>query len=159
MKYTDVRAALIAAFPPRPITLGMIDEPTSRWWNSDDGDAMKPWLEGRCWTELGKSFIEAFPEVMIYAGTETYGAVLPAYLGYLIDFEGFNHVPFVVAHQLTRQDDAVDQRIFDARIAPLTPEQRALVTQAIELLTTRPPMEDVMKLALKTWQSLPGSAR
>lgn len=158
MKETDVRAALIAAFPPRPITREMIEEPTSRWWNSEDGDAMKPRLEGRRWTELDKAFIESFPAVMRYAGTETYAAVLPAYLAYLLDFEGYNEVPFVVAGQLSRKDDAVDQRIFDARIAPLSAEQRALVTQVIQLLTTRPPMEEVMKVALKTWQSLPGPA-
>ena len=152
-----LRAAMIAAFPPRPITKVMINEPSGRWWNYEKRNELEPELAGRMWTELDGQFIETHATALCCAGDETFGALLPAYLAYLLEHDAYNEVPFHVARQLTFDgDDPVDTRIFQARIALLGSEQRVVIARVMEQLSMRPPMESVMTAALETWKNLPG---
>lgn len=152
MDKDELRAALIETFPARPLVRELLQEPSSRWQNYDRGDAAVVQLEGRVWTALDRSFIEAFPELLIFAGNECFGAVLPAYLVYLLELDGYGEPLYAIANQLTRKDDdPVDQRIFDARVAAMSERQRAIVTKIVEHLAGRPSMTSVMTPVLATW--------
>lgn len=72
----------------------------------------------------------------------------------MLKLEGFSHALYVVANQLTRKDDAVDRRIFDARIEALTPVQRDLVRDMVMHLAARPAMERAMASAAATWSEI-----
>lgn len=150
----DLVSALRTTFPATPITSELADEPSNGWANYDGAAAMRPRLVGRTWHDLDDKFVEDFHEALIFAGRETFGRMLPAYLDHLLKLEGFSHVLYVVANQLTRKDDAVDQRIFDARVESLTPAQRGLVRDIVGHLATRPVMERAMASALATWQEV-----
>ena len=105
-------------------------------------------------TDLDAKFVEDFHEALIFAGRETFGRMLPAYLDFLLKLEGFSHALYVVGNQLTRKADAVDQRIFDARVDALTPSQRELVREIVSHLAARPAMERAMTDAVATWKEL-----
>ena len=148
----DLVSALRDVFPPTPITDELVDEPSNGWANYDRGADMRPRLVGRTWQELDAKFVEDFHEALIFAGRETFGRMLPAYLDFLLKLEGFSHATYVVGNQLTRKADAVDQRIFDARVAALAPAQRDLVRNIVSHLAARPAMERAMTDALATWK-------
>jgi hypothetical protein len=112
---------------------------------------VRPRLVGRTWGELDASFVEDFHELLIYAGPSTFAALLPAYLAFLAEHDRFSDALYVVGNQLTRKDDAVSQRTFDARAAALTAEQRAVVQRLIDQLSARPAMERALRPAVSSW--------
>ena len=129
----------------------MLDEPSNGWANYDRAQEMLPRVVGRSWRELDTQFVDAFHEAPIFAGGRTFGLMLPAYLAFLLELDGFSHALYVVAGQLTRKDDPVDQRIFDARVEVMTAEQRTVVRRIVEHLAGRPAMERAMRPAVATW--------
>jgi hypothetical protein len=151
-------AALRVAFPELAITRTFIDEPSSRWANYEDADTMLRRLEGCTWTELTPSFVEDYPDAMRTAGAQTFCALLPAYLAYLLEFERFNEVPFHVARQLTHHGETTDREIFEERVALLTPVQRRVVASILSELATHPVMGDAISATLATWKSLQPSS-
>ena len=150
MIQTELRAALIAAFPPAPITRETILAPDARWDHYDERDDL-PLLEGRSWPELAPEVLERHSALLTHAGGALYRAVLPAYLMFLAEHDVHTALPFHVTGQLTRKDDPVDQQIFDERVGPMTARQRAVVRRAVEFLATREPMREAMAVALRSW--------
>ena len=151
----DLVSALREVFPAASLTSEVLDEPSNGWNNYDRAGEMRPRLVGRTWRDLDAKFVEDFHEALIFAGRETFGRMLPAYLDFLLKLEGFSHTLYVVAGQLTRKNDPVDQRIFDARVEALTPAQRELVGRIISHLAARPAMERAMTSAVSTWSKEP----
>jgi hypothetical protein len=160
VEHDELRTELIEAFPARPLTRELLLEPTNRWQNYDRGDAVLARIEGRTWNELDREFIEAFPELLIFPGDETFGAVLPAYLAYLLALEGYGEPVYATANQLTRKDeDPTDRRIFDARVAAMTAHQRSIVTKIVEHLARRESMTRVMSPAVQGWKTINKESR
>lgn len=147
---TELRAALIAAFPPAPITRAAIETPDARWGGYEERDDLAL-LEAKAWTELEPELLERHGALLIHAGGALYRAILPAYLLLLAEREYHTALPFHVASQVTRRDGAIDQEIFDERVGPMTAEQRAVVRRAIALLARRAPMQEAMIVALRNW--------
>ncbi len=147
---TKLRAALIAAFPPAPITRAAIETPDARWGGYDERDDLAL-LEGKAWTDLEPQILERHDALLTHAGGALYRAILPAYLLLLAEHEYHTALPFHVAAQVTRSDSAIDQEIFDERVGPMTAEQRAVVRRAIALLARRTPMQEAMTVALRSW--------
>lgn len=150
----DLVSALRSTFLPSPISSELVDEPSNGWANYDRAPEMRPRLVDRTWHELDAAFVEDFHEALIFAGRETFGRMLPAYLEFLLKLEGFSHAMYVVANQLTRKDDPVDQRIFDGRVEALSPPQRALVRDIVSHLASRPAMERAMTSAVASWKEI-----
>jgi hypothetical protein len=148
----ELDSALLDVFPANVIQSQLLDEPSSGWRNYDRAGEMRPRLVGRTWRELDAQFVEDFHEALIFAGRETFGLMLPAYLDFLLKLTGFSHALYVVAGQLTRKDDPVDQRIFDARVSALTAPQRELVARIVRALAARPAMERALASAVVTWE-------
>lgn len=149
------RELLEAVFPAQPITDAILDEPTSGIENHDRGALVRPWLVGRTWRDLDAAFVEAFHELLIYAGPATFATLLPAYLAFLAEHDRFSDALYVVGNQLTRKDDAVSQRTFGARVAALTAEQRAVVQRLIARLSLRPAMERALRPVVASWSGEP----
>jgi hypothetical protein len=150
MTAPELRAALVAAFPPTPITRAAIHTPDARWSNYENRDALAL-LVGAAWTELAPEVLERHDTLLVHAGGELFRAVLPGYLALLAEREYHTALPFFVAGQLTRKDSAVDRKIFDERVEPMTPAQRAAVRSAIAFLAARAPMQDSMSAASRSW--------
>src|SRR5262245_56984014 len=129
----DLRAALIAAFPPAPITRETIHTADARWAGYDER-ADLVLLEGKSWSELAPEILEHHAGLLIRAGGALYRAILPAYLLVLVEHEYHTSLPFAVVSQLARRDSNVDREIFDERVGPMTAEQRAVVRRAIAIL-------------------------
>lgn len=147
---TELRTALIAAFPPVPITRAMIDTPDARWSGYEERDDLAR-LEGKAWTELEPELLERHGTLLVHTGGALYRAILPAYLLLLAEHELHTALPFHVAGQVTRGDHRIEQEIFDERVGPMTAEQRAVVRRAIALLAKHALMKDVMKVAFRSW--------
>jgi hypothetical protein len=145
-----VRAALIAAFPPAPLTPELIHAPDARWVGYEEREALTE-FEGRTWTELPQEVLERHGALLIHAGGEFFARVLPAYLVLLAEHEIHTALPFHVASQVSRNEHEIRQQIFDERVGPMTAEQRAAVRNAIAFLATRAPMEESMSVALRNW--------
>jgi hypothetical protein len=146
----DVRAALIAAFPPAPITRETIHTADARWAGYDER-AELVLLEGKSWPELAPEILEHHAGLLIHAGGELYRAILPAYLLVLVEHEYRTSLPFAVVSQLARKDSNVDREIFDERVGPMTAEQRAVVRRAIAILARQATLRDVTSAALRSW--------
>jgi hypothetical protein len=69
----------------------------------------------------------------------------------LVEREYYTILPFHVASQVTRRDHEWGRKIFDARVGPMTPEQRTTVRSVIAFLATRPPMQEPMSVASRSW--------
>lgn len=150
MNAHEVRTALVAAFPPAPITRAMIFAPDARWTHYEERDALAL-LEGVQWTELAAAVLEQHEALLVHAGAALFGAVLPAYLTLLAEREYHTALPFFVAGQLVRKDNDVDQQIFDERFGSMTDEQRAAVRVACAWLATREPTQESMSIASTSW--------
>lgn len=147
---SELAAALVAAFPARPLTRARLVEPSAGWEDYRDGDFLAE-VEGKTWRELDHGFLDRHHSALRYAGAEGFGALLPAYLQRLLEARAFNEVPFVVAGELKRYGDPAMTAIFDARVAPLDGAQRAVVRRVLEVLMTREPMEAAMMAAFESW--------
>jgi hypothetical protein len=146
----ELRAVLIAAFPPMPITRALIETPDARWSGYEERDDLSL-LEGKSWTELEPQTLERHGALLVHTGGALYRAILPAYLLLLAEHELHTALPFHVAGQVTRKDHRIEQEIFDERVGPMTTEQRAVVRRAIALLAKHTLMKEVMTVALRSW--------
>ena len=150
MTDSDLRAALIAAFPPAPITRETIHTADARWAGYDER-AELVLIEGKSWSDLAPEILEHHAGLLIHAGGALYRAILPAYLLVLIEHESYTSLPFAVVSQLAREDSNVDREIFDQRVGPMTAEQRVVVRRAIEILARQTILRDVISAALRSW--------
>jgi hypothetical protein len=150
MTDSDLRAALIAAFPPAPITRETIHTADARWAGYDER-AELVLIEGKSWPDLAPEILEHHAGLLIRAGGALYRAILPAYLLVLIEHESYTSLPFAVVSQLAREDSNVDREIFDQRVGPMTAEQRVVVRRAIEILARQTILRDVISAALRSW--------
>jgi len=150
----QLEAALLAAFPPVVIDRAMIDEPTAVWSVYDDYAELAA-LEGKTWRDLTPELLYKHSTLPVFAGDALWRATLPGCLWYLLHERTlFNDLPFQLASQLTRKDDPESHPMFDRRIAPLSPVQRAAVRDVLTLLATVSPLEEAMSRALATWNNL-----
>lgn len=150
MSDSDLRAALIAAFPPTPITRETIHTADARWAGYDERDDLAL-LEGKSWLELAPEILEHHAGLLVRAGGALYRAILPAYLLELVEHESYTSLPFAVVSQLTRKDSNVDREIFDERVGPMAAEQRDVVRRAIAILARQATLRDVISAALRSW--------
>ena len=146
----ELRAALIAAFPPLPITRATIHTADARWASYEERDAL-PLLEGKSWGELAPEILESHAALLVHAGGALYRAILPAYLLVLVEHEYSTILPFHVVSQLTRKDSNVDREIFDERVGPMTAEQRDVVRRAIAILAEQALLREVASVAIRSW--------
>ncbi|HWU89827.1 MAG TPA: hypothetical protein VN253_21345 [Kofleriaceae bacterium] len=75
MTNLELRAALIAAFPPLPITRATIHTADARWADYEERDAL-PLIEGKSWVELAPEILERHAALLVYAGGALYRAIL-----------------------------------------------------------------------------------
>lgn len=150
MTKDELRAALIAAFPPAPITRATIHTADARWTGYEERDELAL-LEGNTWNELAPETLERHPALLVHAGGELFRAVLPAYLRLLAEREDATILPFHVVSQLTRKDSTIDREIFDERVGPMTAEQRDVVRRTLAMLAEQPVLREVASVALRTW--------
>jgi hypothetical protein len=150
MTNPELRAALIAAFPPTPITQATIHTPDARWAGYDERDELSR-IETTSWLAVAPEVLEHHAALLVHAGAALYRAILPAYLLLLVENEYSTALPFHVATQLSRKDSSVDRDIFDERVAPMTAEQRDIVRSAIAIIARQPLLHDVMSLAIRSW--------
>ncbi|MCW5807253.1 MAG: hypothetical protein KIT31_33165 [Deltaproteobacteria bacterium] len=147
---TDLRTALVAAFPPAPITRDMIHAADASWARYEDRDVL-PLLEGKSWLELAPNILERHEALLIHTGAALYQAILPAYLLRLIEREHATIGAFHVVSQLTRGDNSVARELFDTRVGTMTPAQRDVVRRAITILAQQPLLREVASDALRSW--------
>jgi len=150
MTPTDLRAALIAVFPPAPITRETIHTADAGWARYEERDALAL-LEGKSWLELAPEILERHDALLVHTGGALYRAILPAYLQLLAEHEYSTILPFHVVSQLTRKDSNVDREVFDERVGPMTAEQRDVVRRAIAILAKQPLLREVASVALRSW--------
>jgi hypothetical protein len=150
MTNEELRAALIAAFPPAPITSATIHTADARWTGYDERDDLRL-LEDRTWDELAPETLERHGALLVHAGCELFRAILPAFLRLLAENEYATILPFHVVSQLTRKDSTIDRKIFDERVGPLTAEQRDVVRRTLAILAEQPVLREVASVALGTW--------
>ncbi|MBX3160815.1 MAG: hypothetical protein KF773_32920 [Deltaproteobacteria bacterium] len=150
MDSTELRAALVSAFPPAPITHTTIHTPDARWGGYGERDDLMV-LEGKAWSELGSDVLRRHRALLTYAGGPLYRAILPAYLLLIAEHENDTPLALHLAGELTRTENATDQEIFDERVRPMTDEQRAVVRRAIVFLARRSAIREVMAAAFRSW--------
>lgn len=150
MTSLELRAALIAAFPPLPITHATIHTADARWASYEERDAL-PLIEGKSWVELEREILERHAALLVYAGGALYRAILPAYLLVIVEHEYYTSLPFHVGRQLTYTDSNVDREIFNERVGPMTAEQRDVVRHAIAMFAEQVLLREVGSIALRSW--------
>lgn len=150
MTNLELRAALIAAFPPLPITRETIHTADARWAGYEERDAL-PLIEGKSWIDLAPELLEHHAALLVHTGGALYRAILPAYLLLITAQEYYSILPFHIVSQLTRKDSNVDREIFDERVGPMTAEQRAVVRDAIAMLAEQPLLREVGSTAIRSW--------
>lgn len=133
MTNPEIRAAMLAAFPPAPITLAMIQPADARWDRYEERDHL-PLLQATSWLEIAPDALEKHAALLVYAGGELFRAVLPAYLLLLVESEYTTSLPFAVANQLARKESPFAQEIFEERVGPMTAQQRDVVRGVIATL-------------------------
>lgn len=146
----ELGAALVAGFPPTPITHATIYTADARWTGYEERDAL-PLIEGRSWVELTPEILEHHSALLVHAGGALYRAVLPAYLLRLVEHEYSTILPFHVLSQLTRKDSPVDRVIFEERVGPMTAEQREVVRRAIVIVAKQALLREVASAAIRSW--------
>lgn len=77
MSVDELRAALVAVFPPTPITHAMVHASDARWTDYEEREQLSQ-LEGACWNELGPEILERHAALLVHAGTELFRAILAA---------------------------------------------------------------------------------
>ena len=150
MTNPELRAALIAAFSPLPITRATIHTADARWADYEERDAL-PLIEGKSWVELAPEVLEHHAALLVHAGGALYRAILPAYLLLLAENEYSTALPFHVATQLARKDSSVDREIFDERVGPMTAEQRDVVRRAIAIIARQALLREAVSVAIRSW--------
>ena len=150
MTNSDLRAALIAAFPPTPIARETIHTADAGWARYEERDALAL-LEDKSWPEFAVEILERHEALLIHAGATLFRAILPAYLLRLVEHEYSTILPFHVVSQLTRKDSNVDREVFDERVGPMTADQRDVVRRAIVLLEKQLLLREVASTALRSW--------
>jgi hypothetical protein len=147
----DLSAALVAAFPPIPITHAVIHAGDARWTDYDARERL-PELEAASWRELDAPTLERHAGVLVHAGNELYRAILPAYLQLVANGDYASMLPFLVIGQVTRDgNSAFNSERFATRIAPLSTEQRAAVRSALTAIATQPLLHDAATTAIGSW--------
>jgi hypothetical protein len=73
MTTQELRAALIAAFPPAPLTAELIHAPDASWTSYEEFAALAQ-LEGQLWTELAPEVHERHSALLVHAGSALYRA-------------------------------------------------------------------------------------
>lgn len=150
MANLELRAALIAAFPPLAITRATIHTADARWADYEERDAL-PLIEGKSWVELDPEILERHAALLVHAGGALYRAVLPAYLLVIVEHEYSISLPFHVARQLACTDSNIDREIFNERVGPMTVEQRDVVRRAIAMFAEQPLLREVGSVAIRSW--------
>lgn len=152
---TELRDSLLAAFAPQPITREILADPGGAWEQWSGATEFESRVMGKPWTAIDHSTIETYPEAIGLAGVRGFGALLPAYLLYLLHREADNEVPVHTAGVLTRGRRKLGQKLFDDSIGALTDVQRGVVKRVLEALSRREPMKNAMKEALRSyWREL-----
>jgi hypothetical protein len=146
----ELRAALIAAFPPLPITRATIHTADARWADYEERDAL-PLIEGKSWVELAPEILERHAALLVYAGGALYRAIVPAYLLVIVEHEYSTSLPFHVVSELTCTDSNVDREIFNERVGPMTAEQRDVVRRAIAIFAEQALLREVASVAIRSW--------
>jgi len=150
MTNLELRTALIAAFPPLPITRVTIHTADARWARYEERDAL-PLIEGKSWVDLTPEILERHAALLVYAGGALYRAILPAYLLRLVEHEYSTSLPFHVVSQLTPKDSNVDREIFEERVGPMTAKQRDVVRRAIAIVAEQALLHEVASVAIRSW--------
>lgn len=61
-------------------------------------------------------------------------------------------LPFLVLGQITSNErSAFDREIFEARVGPLSTEQRAVVRRALTAIAMQPVLRNAATAALRSW--------
>ena len=150
MMNSEIRAALVAAFPPAPITRATIYTADSRW-DAYEGRDDLPLIESKSWVDLTPEILERHAGLLVHTGGALYRAILPAYLLLLVEHEYSTILPFHVVSQLTHMDSNFDRAIFKARVDPMTTEQREVVRRAIAIIAEQELLRDVASDAIRSW--------
>ena len=127
----ELRADIAAAFPA--IKLHPLTFTASKLWSAYANDhSFEQATDGHAWNELSQEVVEAHDAALGYMNPDAFIAVLPAYLLALEDTE--KELPVFVLDELTRKDDFRDA--FDARLARMTTQQRAVIGRVLERLSS-----------------------
>lgn len=125
---------LTKVFPPHPLD----PERAFDAWGGTYGnvDDFKAGVRGRPWTALEPGFLEFHHDSLFFLGPESFADYLPAFLAAVVRRdEALSALPMFLLGALTRsEEDPEEAKRFDARIAPLTHEQRRAVARALEVL-------------------------
>lgn len=150
MMNSDLRAALVAAFPPAPIARATIYTADARWDGYEERDDL-PLIEGKSWVELTPEVLERHAGLLVHTGGALYRAILPAYLLLLVEHEYSTILPFHVVSQLTPMDSNFDRELFKERVGPMTTEQRDVVRRAIAIVAEQELLREVASDAIRSW--------
>lgn len=151
MTADHLRAALNAAFPATPITHAMVHASDARWSDYGEREQLSE-LEGVAWNDLAPEVLERHAGLLVHAGNELYRAILPAYLALLAGSEHATMLPFLVIGQVTRDErSAFNGERFEARVGPLSTEQRAAVRRALTDIAIQPALREAATTALSSW--------
>jgi hypothetical protein len=151
MHTSELRAALIAAFPPAPLAPELIHAPDARWVGYDARDGLSE-LEGKSWNELTPELLERHAGLLVHSGNALYRAILPAYLQLIADGDYATILPFHVISQVTRNADSkLDGEIFEERVGPLSVAQRDAIRRALNAIAKQPALRDVAATAIRSW--------
>ncbi|GEM_PF-2944439 len=146
----DLRSVLRAAFPPRPITQRVLTDLQGAWEAYDDSALFETAVRDRTWDSLDKHVLERHASAIIYLGDRAFAQLLPAYLLYLVDNEGYGEVQYTVAAVLTRKTNPLQLRTFSRRVRGLSATQRAAVEQVLQS-QVRGHREEMMTAALESY--------
>ena len=151
MNGDHLRAALVAAFRPTPITHALMHASDARWRDYEARDHLSV-LEGASWDQLTPDILERHAGLLVHAGGELARAILPAYLQLLAEGDYATMLPFLVISQVTRDvDSAFNREIFETRFGPLSTDQRAVVRRSLTAIAMQPVLYDVATTALRSW--------
>jgi hypothetical protein len=147
----ELRAALLAAFPPTPISHETVHAADARWAGYDERDQLSL-LEGESWNELTPDVLERHAGLLVHTGNALYRAILPAYLLLLAEGDYATILPFHVVSQLTcNQGSKLEGEIFEERVGSLSAEQRAVVRRALTAIAKQTLLHDVASTAIRSW--------
>jgi hypothetical protein len=140
----ELRAALLAAFPPTPISHETVHAADARWAGYDERDQLSL-LEGESWNELTPDVLERHAGLLVHTGNAPY-------LLLLAEGDYATILPFHVVSQLTcNQGSKLEGEIFEERVGSLSAEQRAVVRRALTAIAKQTLLHDVASTAIRSW--------
>ncbi|VAW74167.1 hypothetical protein MNBD_GAMMA12-2891 [hydrothermal vent metagenome] len=147
---SELLSVIAEVFPLQLLSQEIINNTSASWEGYDYSKEFEAGVFGKSWDMLDKVFIETHASAIIYLEHQAFFAIFPAYLSYLVRNDAYNEVPFMVASKLTKTNDELELRVFDAMVNSLSNAQKIVIRHVLIFLSKNH-VEEVMQLALTSY--------